>query len=145
MDGVQLSQSYRTTTNRLFIFCHKSPEIPVTNLIDLARSSGIKSHLAHFQVQARKIKKIHPEKNSLYFQKWNFLALLLKKFLHFLKRKLFLYSQKWNPALFSPSSKNKKIYPKKTSYIFLKRKLFLCFRKLRPRRNSLYLRKLLIF
>ena len=32
-----------------------------------------------FQLKLEKIKKIHPEKNSLYFRKWNFLALILKK------------------------------------------------------------------
>ena len=36
-------------------------------------------------------KKIHPQKNSLYFQKWNLLALILKKLLHFVKRKLLLH------------------------------------------------------
>ena len=63
-------------------------------------------------------------KNSLYFGKWNFLALILKEFIYF---------QKWNPSLFSPSSKNKKIHPEKisessgngspvkTSYIFSKK------------------------
>ena len=44
-------------------------------------------------------KKIHPEKISY--------SLRLKNFLYFFKRKLFLYFCKWNPALFSPSSKNK--------------------------------------
>ena len=53
-----------------------------------------------FQPQLEKIKKLYPEKDSLYFRKWNFLALILKKFrkrkhrkkiLYFLKRKLFLY------------------------------------------------------
>ena len=38
-----------------------------------------------------KTKKIHPEKNYWYFQKWNLLALILKKFLHFVKRKLLLH------------------------------------------------------
>ena len=32
----------------------------------------------HFLAQARKNKKIHSKKNSLYFTKWNFLALILK-------------------------------------------------------------------
>ena len=43
----------------------------------------------------KKTKKIHLEKNSLCFGKWNFLALILKRFLYF---------SKWNPALsgFSP-------------------------------------------
>ena len=61
-------------------------------------------------------KKIHPEKNSLCFQKWNFLALILKKFLYFLKGKLFLYFWKWNHALFSPKSEIKKILHPKNSY-----------------------------
>ena len=59
-----------------------------------------------FQPHLEKIKKIYPEKDSLYFRKWNFLALILKKFrkrkprkffLYFLKRKLFLYFWKWKP------------------------------------------------
>ena len=53
-----------------------------------------------FQPHLEKIKKIYSEKDSLYFRKWNFLALILKKFrkrkprknfIYFLKRKLFLY------------------------------------------------------
>ena len=102
------------------------------------------------QPNPKQIKRSTPKKNSLYFQKRNFLALILKKFLYFLKRKLFLYFlkiklfiyffkrklflyfQKWNPAFFSPSSKNKKNpsekisyasgngNPEKTSYIFSK-------------------------
>ena len=63
-------------------------------------------------------KKIHPEKNSLYFRKWNFLALKLKEFLYFLKRNLFLYFREQNPALFRPRQKNKNF-----SY-FLEIKLF---------------------
>ena len=47
-------------------------------------------------------KKIHPEKNSLHFRKWNFLALISKNFLYFVIfreteiRKSFLYFGKWN-------------------------------------------------
>ena len=41
------------------------------------------SYLVHFLAQARKI-KVYPPKNSLYFGKWNFLALILKNFLYFL-------------------------------------------------------------
>ena len=48
----------------------------------------------HLQTQTPKNYKKTPEKNSLYFWKWNFLAQILKKFLYFLKRKLFLYSPK---------------------------------------------------
>ena len=43
-------------------------------------SSILWSHLGRFSAEARK--KVHP-KNSLYFGKWNFLALRLKKFLYF--------------------------------------------------------------
>ena len=92
----------------------------------------LQGYLAHFSAQAPKYKKILPEKNSLYFGKWNFLstrlknvlyflkkvsrtfqpklekiknflALILKNFLYFLERKLFLYFWKWNPALSDPS------------------------------------------
>ena len=38
----------------------------------------------------------------------------IKKFLYFLKRKLFLYFWKWNPALFTPGSKKKKSTPGKS-------------------------------
>ena len=74
-------------------------------------------------------KKSPPEKNSLYFRKWIFLALILKKFLYslkrklflyFLKRKLFLYFQKRNPALFRTSSKNKRNPPRENSLYFRK-------------------------
>ena len=65
----------------------------------------------------------------------------IKNFLYFLERKFFLYLRKWNPALFTPSSKNKRNSPREHSYTlgngnaeknflyFLKRKLFLYFRK----------------
>ena len=46
----------------------------------------------------------------------NFWYFFLENFLYFLKRTLSLYSSKWNPALFSPSSKNKKIWQEKISY-----------------------------
>ena len=96
-------------------------------------------------------------KKSLYFRKWNFLALILKKFLYFLKRKLFLYLQKWNPALFSPSSKNNKSHLQKNYYIsekwkfltsksknllyFLKRRPSLFFGKQKFQKDSLCFRK----
>ena len=46
----------------------------------------------------------------------NFWYFFSENFLYFLKRTLSLYSSKWNPALFSPSSKNKKIWQEKISY-----------------------------
>ena len=81
------------------------------------KSSIFCSYLANFPAQAQKTKKVYPEKNSLYFRKWNFLALILKKIVYFLKRKPFLYFQKWNTAHFTPSSKNKRNAPDKISYI----------------------------
>ena len=66
-------------------------------------------------------KKIHPEKNSLCFQKWNFLSLILKKFFYFLKGKLFLYFWKWNNALFSPRSKNKKNPPPQENFLYFRK------------------------
>ena len=82
---------------------------------------------ALFSPSSKNKKKSIPKKNSLYFRKWNFLALILTKFLYFLKRRLFLYIQ--NGA----SEKN--------SYVFLKRNLFLYFRKRKPRRRSFKYKK----
>ena len=56
------------------------------------------------------------------FRIWNFVALILKKFLYFLKRKLFLYFRKWNPALFTTSLKNKRNPPREESLYFRKQK-----------------------
>ena len=100
---------------------------------------------ALFSIQARKIKKIHPEKISYIPGKCNFLTLILRNFLYFLKRKLFLYLGKGNPEKTSynfskegfsyisgkgnsektsyisrsnfPSSKDQKPHSEKTSYI----------------------------
>ena len=71
----------------------------------------------------KKTPKNHLKKYSLYFWTWNFPALTLKKFLYSLKRKLFLYFQKWTPRLFIPSSKNERN---------LARDNFLCFSKRKP-------------
>ena len=110
---------------------------------------------ALFSPSSKNKKKSIPKKKFLYFRKWNFLALILTKFLYFRKRRLFLYVQKWNPALFSPDLKNKNIYSEKNflyfrkllgaseknSYVFLQRKLFLYFRKRKPRRKSFKYKK----
>ena len=64
----------------------------------------------HFLSPSSKNKKNPARKNSLYFRKWTFVALILKKTFIFFKRKLFLYFLKWNPVLFSPGSKNKKTF-----------------------------------
>ena len=75
----------------------------------------LKDYPGHFPAQSQKTpKQIHLEKN--WNRKWNFPALVFKKFLYFLKRKVFLYFLKWNPALFTRSSKNKRNPPGKISY-----------------------------
>ena len=98
----------------------------------------------------------------IYFLKRSFLAQILKKFwclfifpetelsISNIKKKIPIFSQKkvflifgkWDPALFSPSLKNKRtpprqIYytfgnPDKISCFFTKKKLLLCFKKRKP-------------
>ena len=84
---------------------------------------------------------MHPQKDSLYFSKWNFLALVLENFLYFLifletetQKKILIFQQTeslkellvfWEMELFSPSSKNKKKYTPKNFLYFLKRKLYI--------------------
>ena len=50
-----------------------------------------------FHSQAQKIKKTHPERNYLFFRKWNFLVIILCSFLYFLKRKLFYILENKKP------------------------------------------------
>ena len=59
-------------------------------------SSILWSYSGHFLDQAQKIKN-PPEKISYTPGKLNFLTLIFKIFLDFLKRKLFLYFGKWKP------------------------------------------------
>ena len=44
------------------------------------------------------------------------IALTSKKFLYFLKRKIFMYFPKWSPARFSPDPKNKTNSPRGNYY-----------------------------
>ena len=44
-----------------------------------------KNRTLHFPAQAQNTKKIHSPKNFLYFRKYNFLTLILKKFLYLQK------------------------------------------------------------
>ena len=105
----------------------------------------------------QKTRKIHPEKNSLYFRKWNFLALILKKFFYF---------RKWNLALsgLNPHDFSLKIPALKKFLIFsyisgngnlhfsiqaqeIKKAIqpFLYFRKEKLRKNFLYFLKRKLF
>ena len=92
----------------------------------------------------KKLKRKPPIRNSLYFQEWNCLAQRFKKYLfsqkkpsetdlsssnikrnspYFLKRKHFLFLRKGNPALFSPSLRNKKTPSREILLYFSKQKL----------------------
>ena len=55
-----------------------------TSALQCVHPSGIfQSYLAHFLTPSPKNKKIQPKENFVYFQKWNFLALILRNFLYF--------------------------------------------------------------
>ena len=64
----------------------------------------------------KKILKIHPEKNSLYFGKWNSLTLPLKNCLNF---------QKSKASLPSPSPKYKKICIPQKNFLYFRKWNFL--------------------
>ena len=128
--------------------------------------------LLYFNRELSKLKKKNrappppPQKKSLYFGKWNFLALILINFLYFrkmeiLKKTPYIF-EKWNSLVlilgnFSKFSQKKAFptfqemvlfyisgngNPEKNHLYFIKRKLFLYFRKWKPPKNSLYFRKL---
>ena len=77
-------------------------------------------------------KKNHPQKNSLYFKKWNFLTLRFKVSYIFSIESFSYISGNGTLHFLSSGLKNKKIYPEKILYIsgngnflyFLKRKFF---------------------
>ena len=83
------------------------------------------------QPKRKKTMKIYPPKKIISIGKWNFLVLIFKKILYFLK---------WNPALFTPSSKNKRNPPQEIFLYFMKRRTpkNLCFLK---RKLLLYFEK----
>ena len=120
------------------------------------------------QTEPKRTKKNPLEKNSLYFWKWKFLALILKKLLYFRpqpskffhkktrsekiifsQKKAFLIFPEMKPCTFNPKpGKLKKstpgkflTLPEKNFLYFPKGKLFLYFRKQRLRKNFLHLRK----
>ena len=95
-----------------------------------------------------KNKKKSPRKHFFIFQEMKLFSSIFKILLYFLKRKLFLYFRKWNPALFSPSSKNKKNSPRENYLNTQILKNFLYFRKRKPRKKFLYFllkRKLFLY
>ena len=126
-------------------------------------SSIICSYLEQFWAQAwkKKIKKIHPKKSSVYFEKWNFLALILIFFIfsHILingnpeknhcisgnrnlKRASYI-SGNWTfqPKLEKKSYTSGNGGPEKVSYIFSKENCSYISGKENPPKNSLYFRK----
>ena len=102
-----------------------------------------------------KNKKNPSRKKFFVFQAMEISESKIKEFLFFfLKRKLFLYFRKWNPAFFSSRLKNKKNPPRenflysgkielsncriKKFLIFSRNKAFHYFDKRKPRKNFLY-------
>ena len=89
----------------------------------IAKNASIyKSHLAHFHSRARKKIKKSTQKKCSYFEKWNFLALMLKEFLYFLEGKLSLYFRKRNLLVFPKMETcNSQPNPKKTKKLHRKK------------------------
>ena len=109
-------------------------------------SSIICSYLAHVQGQAQKIKKIHPQKNSLCFRKWNFLTLILKKSYIFSKESFSYISGNGTLDFSSQARKIKKIHPEKISniktfLIFSQKKAVLIFQETETRKKFIFSQK----
>ena len=107
-----------------------------------------------FQPKLEKIKKIHPEKNSLYFRKWNLLALILKKFRKRKPRKkILIFQERENLKKLLIFRETKPLSPPRENFLYFRtqkhRKKYLHFRKRKPWKNPytsgnvtfLYLRK----
>ena len=78
----------------------------------MVKNNILYGNLGHFSIQAQKIKKKSTQKkNSLYFRKWNFLALIFKKYIY-----IFLSFQKQNMHFAGQARRIKKIHPKKISH-----------------------------
>ena len=127
----------------------------------IEKNSSIICVYLEFEAPTQKIKKIDPEKNSLHFEKWNFLALILKI------SYIFLYFRKWKPRkkclifqetetlkkllifreieLFSKSSKKFLIVQEKEALkkfiIFYQKKDFLIFQKRETQKKFLLFQK----
>ena len=127
----------------------------------IEKNSSIICVYLEFEAPTQKIKKIDPEKNSLHFEKWNFLALILKI------SYIFLYIRKWKPRkkclifqetetlkkllifreieLFSKSSKKFLIVQEKEALkkfiIFYQKKDFLIFQKTETQKKISFISK----
>ena len=88
-----------------------------------------------------KPKKFNPKKIPYISGNGTFLLQYLKKLLYLLKGKVFLYFLKWNLALFTPNSKNKRNPPQENFLRFRKRKPRRNFSRFLKRKLFLYLRK----
>ena len=91
-------------------------------------SSDRWKYIANFLCPSSKNKKIHPEKIFYTPGKWNFLTLILKDFLYFLKKNLFLYFKKWKT-------------PKEIPYTFSKESFSYISESGNPKKDFLYFRK----
>ena len=108
-----------------------------------------------FQPKLEKIfKKIRPEKSSLYFRKWNLLALILKKFRKRKPRKKFLiFQEREKVKKLLIFRETKPLSPPRENFLYFRtqkhRKKYLYFKKQKPPKNPytsgnvtfLYLRK----
>ena len=77
------------------------------------------------------MKKILSKKSSyifLYFGEWNFLTLILRYFLYFLYRKLFLYFRKWKP-------RKNSLYFRKRNFLTFQEVSFLA-RKMKKKKKT---------
>ena len=114
-------------------------------------SRGFKGYLAHvLSTSPRKQNKSTLKKNSLYFGKWNFLALVLKNFLYFLifqetetPQKFFLFQETETLKSFFYFRKCNFLCPRPKKQKNPPRKKFLNFRK--TNFLSLKLKKFLYF
>ena len=83
-------------------------------------SSIILSYLTHFEAQGRK---------------WDFLAVIFKNFLYFLKRKLLIYIRKWNFFIFQETETLRRFL------IFSQKKAFFCILGTDTRKFFLHFRR----
>ena len=78
-----------------------------------------------FRPKSKKFQKIHPKRTSLYFRKWNFLALILRNFRKLKpSRKSHIFQETKTPKKILIFCKMElSVHPEKISYIFSKESL----------------------